>query len=148
MSGGPCILVLNCGSSSVKAALIDPQSGARRATAQASRLGQADAQVEVDGKAQALEASNPSEHHAAGIAAVLDALIEAAGGDAAIAGVGHRVVHGGDRFVAPTRIDAEVESTIDELASLAPLHNPANLAGIKAARARLPDCTHVAVFDE
>lgn len=61
--------------------------------------------------------------------------------------VGHRVVHGGARFYAPTLIDADVERQIDELAVLAPLHNPANLAGIVAARAVFDEVPHVAVFD-
>jgi acetate kinase len=61
--------------------------------------------------------------------------------------VGHRVVHGGARFFAPTLIDGDVERQIEELSVLAPLHNPANLAGILAARAVFPDVPHVAVFD-
>jgi acetate kinase len=64
-----------------------------------------------------------------------------------IGAVGHRVVHGGDRFRRPVRVDAEVESAIEALIPLAPLHNPANLAGIRAARLALPDVPQVAVFD-
>jgi acetate kinase len=64
-----------------------------------------------------------------------------------IAAVGHRVVHGGSRFTGPTLIDDAVEQAIDELSALAPLHNPANLVGIRAARAALPDVPQVAVFD-
>lgn len=61
--------------------------------------------------------------------------------------VGHRVVHGGTRFVAPTLITSEVEDAIEELCPLAPLHNPGNLAAVRAARRALPDLPHVAVFD-
>ena len=61
--------------------------------------------------------------------------------------MGHRVVHGGMRFSKPVRIDEQVESIVEELAALAPLHNPANLEGIRAARALLPDVPQVAVFD-
>jgi acetate kinase len=61
--------------------------------------------------------------------------------------VAHRVVHGGDRFVEPVRITDAVEAGIEALAPLAPLHNPVNLAGIRAARAALPDVPQVAVFD-
>ncbi len=61
--------------------------------------------------------------------------------------VGHRVVHGGTRFVAPTLIDEGVEAAIEELCPLAPLHNPGNLAAIRAARAALPEIPHVAIFD-
>jgi acetate kinase len=63
------------------------------------------------------------------------------------AAVGHRVVHGGPRFTEATLITDDVEREIDELSDLAPLHNPANVLGIRAARAALPDLPHVAVFD-
>jgi len=77
------------------------------------------------------------------------ALEEAFGklGDAPVHAVGHRVVHGGERFREPAVIDAEVERGIDELSALAPLHNPHNLEGIRAAREKLPSVKHVAVFD-
>jgi acetate kinase len=61
--------------------------------------------------------------------------------------VGHRVVHGGTRFLAPTLVDDRVVAAIRDLAALAPLHNPANAAGIEVARALRPDVPHVAVFD-
>ncbi|MDQ4138856.1 MAG: acetate kinase, partial [Actinomycetota bacterium] len=64
-----------------------------------------------------------------------------------IRAVGHRVVHGGDRFSGPTVIDDGVVRAIEEVSVLAPLHNPANLAGIRAARSALPDVPHVAIFD-
>ncbi len=86
--------------------------------------------------------SDVPDHHAA-LALALDSL----GGDTDFAGVGHRVVHGGARFRDATLITPEVEAAIDELSELAPLHNPANLAGIRAARAALPDVPQVAVFD-
>jgi len=77
------------------------------------------------------------------------ALDEAFGklGNAPVHAVGHRVVHGGERFREPVVIDAEVERGIDELSALAPLHNPHNLEGIRAAREKLPLVKHVAVFD-
>lgn len=64
-----------------------------------------------------------------------------------VAAVGHRVVHGGTRFRSPTLIDEEVEAAIEELSPLAPLHNPGNLAAMRAARRALPELPHVAVFD-
>jgi acetate kinase len=64
-----------------------------------------------------------------------------------VAAVGHRVVHGGTRFRAPAVVDERVCAAIEELVPLAPLHNPANLAGIRVARERFPDVPHVAVFD-
>ena len=68
-------------------------------------------------------------------------------GNVAIDAVGHRIVHGGDIFHSAVVIDAEVEKQIEELCILAPLHNPHNLEGVRAARAHLPNVTHVAVFD-
>ncbi|MFX7731824.1 propionate/acetate kinase, partial [Acinetobacter baumannii] len=67
--------------------------------------------------------------------------------DEPVAVIGHRVVHGGSRFDSATLITDEVEQQIDELAALAPLHNPVNLAGIRAARAVVPGIPNVAVFD-
>ncbi|MGY0233524.1 acetate/propionate family kinase [Longispora urticae] len=67
--------------------------------------------------------------------------------DPALTAIGHRVVHGGTRFSEPTLIDATVEAAIRDLIPLAPLHNPANLAGIEVARALRPDLPQVAVFD-
>lgn len=75
------------------------------------------------------------------------ALLEEHLGPLPLAVVGHRVVHGGTRFVRATLIDEEVEAAIEELCPLAPLHNPGNLAAIRAARAALPSAPHVAVFD-
>jgi acetate kinase len=68
-------------------------------------------------------------------------------GDTKIDAVGHRIVHGGDRYLQATIIDDAVEHGIEELSSLAPLHNPHNLEGYRATRARLPEAVHVAVFD-
>lgn len=67
--------------------------------------------------------------------------------DGPVAAVGHRVVHGGERLIGPTRIDDKVEAIIEECAVFAPLHNPPGLAGIRAARRVFPDVPHVAVFD-
>src|SRR5690606_9099243 len=79
------------------------------------------------------------------IGVVLDALASRV--DDPITVVGHRVVHGGPEFTAPVRIDDEVLLQIEAATHLAPLHNPANLEGIRAAMRRFPDAVHVAVFD-
>lgn len=124
------VLVLNCGSSSIKSEIIDTQTGQRRDSSVIERIGE------------------HGRDHAAALAELLPALLtrlEHAG--LRLAGVAHRVVHGGEQFAEPTRIDAAVEAAIERLIPLAPLHNPANLAGIRAARALLPDLEHVAVFD-
>ena len=93
--------------------------------------------------------SRPIADHQAGFDFILevnarDRIIQ---DDAEVAAIGHRVVHGGDRFAAPTLIDDSVAAAIRELISLAPLHNPSNLLGIEATRRRFPQAPHVAVFD-
>lgn len=119
------VLVLNCGSSSVKWKVVDT---AARAAVRAGLVERVGPSGEV-GHAQAVERV---------LAQVADLAVEA---------VGHRVVHGGEDLTASVRIDADVEATIERLVPLAPLHNPVNLAGIRAARAQLPGVPHVAVFD-
>lgn len=140
------VLVINCGSSSIKAAVVDSASG-RRVRVSVQRLGTDSATLSVDDE----DAAPLSARDVSGaLQAVLSSLVErtaAAFGGQTIAAVGHRVVHGGETFVAPTRIDDEVEGAIESASSLAPLHNPPNLAGIRAARALLPELPHVAVFD-
>jgi acetate kinase len=126
-TGPMFVLVVNCGSSSIKAAVLDSETGRRLSRERVERLA-------------------PGAHESA-LAEVLPELLAALPEGARVEGVGHRVVHGGERFAAPTRIDDEVLAEIERLAALAPLHNPANAAGIRAARKLLPDVPHVAVFD-
>jgi len=121
------VLVINCGSSSIKGALVDAASGETVDHFHVER-------IQRDG-------------HEAALAAALPPFLASLPDHAVPAAVGHRVVHGGDRFAEPTRIDDEVLATIESLSSLAPLHNPANAAGIRAARRQLPELLHVAVFD-
>jgi len=137
------VMVVNSGSSSVKVDVLDPATGSRVVSARLGRLGTPQATCTVAGRDVALDGSD----HAAALVQVLPAVLQALPERARIAAVGHRVVHGGERFVDPTAIDETVESAIDALAPLAPLHNPPNLAGIRAARALMPDLPHVAVFD-
>jgi acetate kinase len=120
------VLVINCGSSSVKYRLYDDSSVVDSGTVE--RIGEADG-------------GGPRDHEAA-LSDVLERT-DLTG----LAAVGHRVVHGGSDFAAPTLIDDAVVTAIRELIPLAPLHNPANLAGIEAARRLLPDVPQVAVFD-
>jgi len=119
------ILVINCGSSSVKYRLYDGTTVHDKGKVE--RIGEA--------------GGGPADHDAA-LSAVLDRL-DVTG----LAAVGHRVVHGGMAFAEPTPIDDSVVATIRDLIPLAPLHNPANLAGIEVARRLLPGIPHVAVFD-
>jgi len=125
MSGS--VLVLNAGSSSLKYRVVDPESGTTAVRALLERLDQ------TGWERAFTQVSRDLEQH--GIRP--DDLV----------GVGHRVVHGGDRFTAPTVVDDEVERGIEALAALAPLHNPPALAGIRATRRAFPDVRQVAVFD-
>ncbi|MCM6777355.1 acetate kinase [Nocardia sp. CDC159] len=147
------VLVINSGSSSIKYQLLDPVSGAVAASGQVSRIGEpvADgtATVEHRGDGHTLEHHGAIADHAEGLRVVFD-LFARDGHDLAgegLAAVGHRVVHGGEVFYRPTLITDEVVRAIDELSALAPLHNPANVTGIRSARELLPDVPQVAVFD-
>lgn len=138
------ILVINGGSSSLKAAAIEPHSGEQKVRMHVERIGGDGPTVTFDdGEAESVDASD----HEAVLRSLLPRLVGRLGDGVTLAGVGHRVVHGGDAFAGPTRIDDEVVAAIEALTPLAPLHNPANLAGIVAARKVLPDLVHVAVFD-
>jgi acetate kinase len=139
------VLVLNCGSSSVKIALVDPSSGSRTLTGLGERVGGDDAIVHIrrEGHETSSAPSDPS--HRGVVAHLLDSL--AADERSSIAAVGHRVVHGGRRFVESVLVDDGVMARLRGLVDLAPLHLPANCAGIEAARAELPTTPHVAVFD-
>lgn len=121
------ILVVNAGSSSVKYGLFDRD--VEVAAGSVERIGE--------------PGSGVADHEAALRRVADDLDLDSLRLDA----VGHRVVHGGIRFRAPAIVDDEVVATIRELAALAPLHNPANAAGIEVARALRPDVPHVAVFD-
>ena len=147
-AAGSLVLVLNSGSSSVKFALLLPESGERVMDGIGERLGTPEALLRVQWfAAAAVEERVPEGTHRAVMARVLDHLAEAGHGDAELLGAGHRVVHGGERFTASIRVDDTVIVTLRSFDHLAPLHNPANLAGIEAVRAVLPDLPQVAVFD-
>jgi acetate kinase len=134
------VLVINCGSSSLKFAVIEPQSGHVGHHGLAERLGTASADWVID--------DAPSEALPAGAdhGVALDRILERVSGDLIVA-VGHRVVHGGERFSESVLLNDEVTAQIDACTPLAPLHNPANLLGIREARARFPGLPQVAVFD-
>jgi acetate kinase len=146
----PRVLVVNSGSSSIKYQLIDPGVPGRLARGQVERIGGDDATLHHavrDGDAwHERDATAAIADHDAGLAAVVEAL-RADGLDRDLTAVGHRVVHGGDRFREPTVVDDAVVDGIRALIPLAPLHNPPNLAGIEVARRLWPDVPQVAVFD-
>ncbi|MDO4427846.1 MAG: acetate kinase, partial [Moraxella sp.] len=137
-------LVLNCGSSSIKYALIS-EDGETRIEGLAEALGNSDARIKhknLDGSKVEINIPNSGAHTEA-LKIILGELI----GEHKPVAVGHRVVHGGDKFTKATKINAEVLAHIEELASLAPLHNPANAAGIKAINELFPELPQVVIFD-
>jgi len=124
---GSAVLVLNSGSSSVKYALVNPDSGERPLGGQVENIG----------------SSGGSYHDA--ITQILSHLDDH--GHVDLAGAGHRVVHGGERFTDSVLVDDDVVAAIRSFSRLAPLHNPASLAGIEAVSAVRPGLPQVAVFD-
>jgi len=149
------VLVINCGSSSLKYKVFDMSRDAALADGVADRVavGGGDKAVlkhRPVGKPEHLAESKMPDHTAA-MGFVLDALTSPEHGVISslddIAAIGHRVVHGAERFSESVMITADVIDAIDECCELAPLHNPANLQGIRACSQRLPKVPQVAVFD-
>ncbi|CAM4211053.1 acetate kinase [Nocardia ninae] len=143
------VLVINSGSSSIKYQLLDPESGAVTASGMVDRIGEDNAGIEHHADGETTERRSAVADHTAGLRLIFDTFA-ATGHDltrSGIRAVGHRVVHGGEVFYRPTLIDDDVVAAISDLSSLAPLHNPANVAGIESARELLPDVPQVAVFD-
>lgn len=143
------VLVLNCGSSSIKYQLVEASGGHVAARGLVQRIGEGGGRLSHDGPNGQAERDAEMPDHETGLRLVLEMFDEygPALADAGLAAVGHRVVHGGEHFAEPVLIDDDVERTIGELSSLAPLHNPPNLTGITVARKILNDLPHVAVFD-
>ncbi|MBF0689519.1 MAG: acetate kinase [Cellulomonas sp.] len=143
------VLVINSGSSSIKYQLVDPDSGQAIASGIVEQIGEGVGSVKHVALGSTTRRELPVPDHAEGLRVVLG-LFDEIGPDleaAHVVAVGHRVVQGGALFDGPVLVDAEVERLIEELAPLAPLHNPANLTGIRVAQALLPDVPHVVVFD-
>ncbi len=147
------ILAINCGSSSIKFRLFDADRSFRLlARGLAERIGQASGAVSGNIAGQRdFRAGLPLPDHRSAMHALHQTLVEA-GSDLAVIntridGVGHRIVHGGERFRNPAVIDAEVIGGIKEAARFAPLHSQPNVIGIEVAQELLPDIPHVAVFD-
>jgi len=140
------ILVINTGSSSIKMAVIDMPSERLLADGIADRLGEPEAALRWHIGDQNIHTALAGADHASAMQSMLDSLFKVIDKQS-IKGVGHRVVHGGERFFSPTLIDPSVIESIEALSHLAPLHNPANLSGIRAALAQLPTIPHIAVFD-
>ncbi|GAA0474647.1 acetate kinase [Streptomyces sp. NPDC046215] len=146
------VLVLNSGSSSVKYQLLDMADGARLAVGLVERIGEetsrlAHTPLATGGAKRETEA--PIADHEAALRAVARELAEDGLGldSPELAAIGHRVVHGGLKFTEPTVITEEVVAEIERLVPVAPLHNPANITGIRTAQGLRPDLPQVAVFD-
>jgi acetate kinase len=139
------ILVINCGSSSIKFALVNETQEAFSLSGLAERLGSADATLRWQRDGQKDSLAIPAADHRIALAQLLPMVQSAA--DGRLHGIGHRVVHGGESFTRAQRLDEQVIATIAAIAPLAPLHNPAALQGIEAALKLFPSLPQVAVFD-
>ncbi len=153
------VLVFNCGSSSVKfqvietsLEMIEANTDETLARGLVEKIGLSDSRlaIEVEGRKPYQEISEILDHRTA-VEHVLKALVHPDHGVLKsvkeIEAVGHRVVHGGEKFASSVLVTSEVEAMIEECVVLAPLHNPHNLRGLTAARSLLPGVPHVAVFD-
>ena len=146
------VLVINCGSSSLKFQLIDSETEDVIAKGLCERIGIEGSQLVYQPAGQdKIKTVTPMEDHTQAIKLVLEALTNKENGVvkdlSEIGAVGHRIVHGGEKFAASTLINEEVITAITECNELAPLHNPANLIGIAACKELMPDTPMVAVFD-
>ncbi|MCR5234470.1 MAG: acetate kinase [Lachnospiraceae bacterium] len=146
------VLVINCGSSSLKYQLIDSDSEGVLAKGLCERIGIDGGMItyQPEGKEKIKKQVDMPDHTEA-VKLVIDSLIDKENGVIAsldeIGAVGHRIVHGGEKFASATVINDEVIKAIEECNDLAPLHNPANLIGIRSCQAIMPGVPMVAVFD-
>ena len=145
------VLVINCGSSSLKYQLIDSRSEEVLAAGLCERIGIDGRMTHTPSSGNTVVKNDPLPDHGAAIQAVLSALTDKAHGVISslgeIGAVGHRLVHGGEKFAASVIINDEVIAEVEACNDLAPLHNPANLIGVRACRQIMPDVPMVGVFD-
>lgn len=145
------ILVLNSGSSSLKFQVILMPGEKVLAKGLVERIGEAKSTIHYDYGKDSVKREIAIPTHREGLQAVIELLTDIELGCLKelrdIDAVGHRVVHGGDTYDAPIRVNEDVRLAIESLSSLAPLHNPANLAGIKLCEQLIPEAVQVAVFD-
>ena len=143
------VLVINCGSSSLKFQLVEPDSGLSPAAGIVERISEQSSSAQLNAGQRHLQRDDPVADHEAALRLAFNLLAEA-GIDLKAAGlvaVGHRVVHGGNQFQRPTLLDDARIAELEKLSELAPLHNPPAVRGIQVARKLLPDIPHIAVFD-
>lgn len=146
------ILVINCGSSSLKYQLIDMENEKNLASGLVERIGIEGSVLtqKVEGREKYI-VKTPMQDHKDAIKIVLNVLVDKENGVIAdmseISAVGHRVVHGGEKYSQSVLIDDEVMAALEEVAKLAPLHNPPNIIGINACRELMPNTPMSVVFD-
>jgi acetate kinase len=144
----PRVLVVNTGSSSIKYQLFEMDGRKVLASGVVERIGEAGAKLtHRAGGGDPLVVEDRIADHSEGFERVFAAFETAGEPIGELAGIGHRVVHGGDRLTEPTLIDDAAIAAIADQAPLAPLHNPSNLLGVRIALASFPDTPQVAVFD-
>ena len=148
------VLVVNCGSSSIKYSLMrihNGESGDVLASGIIEKIGNPPSRLRHKAADKADTRDVQAPDHRAAFALLMQALSEGPAavisGPAEIQAVGHRVVHGAERFTGSVRVDADVIKALEDFSSLAPLHNPPNLVGIREAMRLMPGVPHVAVFD-
>ena len=145
------VLVVNCGSSSLKYQLINMDNEEVMAKGLVEKIGLPDSQLTHKWNGQKKEIKQSIPDHQVAVKLVLDILTDAECGVIksmdAIDAVGHRVVHGGEEFAASTLITDEVMKALEKCSAMAPLHNPPNIIGINACKAIMPGVPQVGVFD-
>jgi acetate kinase len=145
------ILVLNCGSSSIKYQLFNMPAGSVLAKGSVQRIGEEGSIAVQQAGSQTLELCEKIQNHEDGLLVIERMLTHREKGAIAsmkeIAACGHRVVHGGETFTGSVNVTADLEKVIEEFSVLAPLHNPPNLTGIRAAKKMLGEIPQVACFD-
>jgi acetate kinase len=146
------VLVINCGSSSIKYQLIHTEDKETLCKGLVERIGAVTSIVRQEWKGEKLKKKSLAlDNHAIALKTIMELLVSADNDHLKsldeIEAVGHRVVHGGETFKDSVLIDEDVEEAIQDAFDIAPLHNPPNLQGIRAAKEHLPNVPHVAVFD-
>ena len=145
------VLVVNCGSSSLKYQLVNMDNEEVMAKGLVEKIGLPDSQLTHKWNGQKKEIKQSIPDHKVAVKLVLDILTDAECGVIksmdAIDAVGHRVVHGGEEFAASTLITDEVMKALEKCSAMAPLHNPPNIIGINACKAIMPGVPQVGVFD-
>jgi acetate kinase len=141
------VLVINCGSSSIKFSVIDHETSAHVIRGSVERIGQESAQLKYTTVSGMNSQLLGTADHERALQSIVAMLTEQTNLHKELIAVGHRVVHGGETFSASSQIDDNVLAAIENCNHLAPLHNPANLLGIRSAQRLFPGLPQVAVFD-